>query len=339
MKILKIIPLIILAAYLFSCEKVLEVNVGELPPKIVVDGTINIGEPPQVILRHSGFLYDSIDIEKEYIHNAIVEVSDGSTTVTLQEICFSIYSKLDSVLGDNDTLSQNELIQILVFLDTQEEMDSVYTYYYGISPEELEKSFYVCAYVGVPLGPGFPYIVGEEGKTYTLSVKSGDEHVTAKTTIPFKFDIDSLTVKPNSEYPNYSEVFIHLTFPPNLVLGNYIQYGSKTTGTAFYYGMRTGSVYSDATFEGSTSLSLPLEGRKYDDEGRPASAERQFVSGDTVTLIWKNIDKTTYEYIFSSENNGGSSPFSSPTKVLSNIEGGLGVWAGYNVSYSSIYIP
>lgn len=319
---------------LLSCQKELIIDANALPPKIVVDGTIETGQFPQVILRNSGFLYDTINIEETYIHNAVVEISDGTNSTLLSEKCFRVYNKLDSLLENNDTLSQAELTILLVSLSL-EEMDSIYEHYYHVKPKELQESQILCIYA-IPSNLMFR---GEEGKTYTLKVTDGDNIVTASTTIPKQFVVDSLSYKVNPETADFAEVFIHLTFPVNNVLGNYIQYGSRVSGYPDYYGMRTGSVYSDSRFEGSSSLKLPLEGRKHTDEGIPSSAERQFRIGDTVTLIWKNIDKATYEFIFTSENDGGSSPFSSPTKIISNIEGGLGTWAGYNVSTESIYIP
>jgi hypothetical protein len=66
-----------------------------------------------------------------------------------------------------------------------------------------------------------------------------------------------------------------------------------------------------------------------------------FRLGDTVTVKFTNIDKTTYdfwrtmEYSYSSIGN----PFSSPTKVLGNIHGGaLGYFGGYAVQYKSLVI-
>lgn len=332
MNTLKIIFMLTIGAYLFSCTKELPIDIDPLPAKTVVDGRIEIGSPPFVVLRKSAYLYDEIDIESTYIHGAVVTVSDGTNTATLNEICYSIYSNLDSLLSNNDTLTQEELIGKLITV-SQDEMDQIYMDYYGLSAEEVEKSFLFCAYVEFP-----PTMVGEEGKSYTLTVSDGGETVTAVTTIPEKFAVDSLSYEIMEDAPDYSEVFIHLNFPVNNVLGHYIQYGSKTTtDPAFFYGMRTGSVYSDAAFAGSTELKLPLEGREK--TGRPLVAERQFNRGDTVTLIWKNIDKATYDFIFSAENDGGSTPFSSPSEIKSNVEGGLGSWAGYNISYSSVYIP
>lgn len=331
MKNIKALYLIILVVTLFSCQKVLQIDAASLTPKIVVDGTINTGENPRIILRRSGFLYDTIDIEDTYIHDAIVEISDGTETHQLSEVCFKLYSKIDSVLANNDTLGLQGLLFQLIN-KTEEEMDSIYYNYYGIELDDLEQSQLICAYGSLTL-------VGEELKTYTLTVTDKEETVTAVTTIPERFEIDSLSTKLNPEDNNFSEVFIHLTFPKDNVLGHFIQYGSSTEETQDFYGMRTGSVYSDATFEGSASLKLPLEGRKYGNEGRPTSAERHFKSGEKVTMIWKNIDIDTYEYILTSESDGGASPFSSPVKIISNIEGGLGNFSGFNVSTKTIVIP
>lgn len=339
MNTLKILIMLTVGAYLFSCTKEIQIDVDPLAAKIVVDGKIEIGQMPQVVLRHSAYLYDTLDIESTYIHDATVSVSDGGSSVELTEICYKLYSGLDSLLTNNDTLSQEELFGLLIFVETEEEMDEIYKSYYGVSATDLEESLFFCIYVVLPI-PGAPTMFGEEGKTYTLTVQNGTESVSAFTTIPEKFEVDSLSYTPIPEAPDYSEVFIHLTFPLNNVLGHYIQYGSETTTNPTpYYGMRTGTVYSDASFAGSTNLKLPLEGRKKEKDGRPIIAQRLFKSQDTVTLVWKNIDKGTYDFIFSTENDGGSSPFSSPSFVISNIEGGLGSWAGFNVNYASVYIP
>ena len=328
--------MLVLGSYLFSCTKELLLELDPLATKIVVDGQIEINKMPQVVLTHSAYLYDNIDIESTYIHNAEVSVSDGSNTVLLDEICYKIYSGLDSLLTNNDTLTQAGLFGLFLF-KTEEEMDEIYKSYYGVSSEDLEESLFFCIYVPKL---GEPIMLGEEGKTYTLTVKDGLESISAVTTIPEKFKVDSLSYLVIPTAPDYSEVFIHLTYPLNNVLGHYIQYGSKTTTDPnYFYGMRTGSVYSDAAFAGSTNLKLPLQGRKKEDDGRPKIAERNYKSEDTVTLVWKNIDKATYDFIFSAENDGGSTPFSSPSLIQSNIEGGLGNWAGFNVSYASVYIP
>ena len=67
-----------------------------------------------------------------------------------------------------------------------------------------------------------------------------------------------------------------------------------------------------------------------------------FNRGDTITLKFANIDKgcfdfwRTMEYSYTNIGN----PFASPSKVISNIQGGgLGYFGGYAVQYKTIEIP
>ena len=73
-----------------------------------------------------------------------------------------------------------------------------------------------------------------------------------------------------------------------------------------------------------------------------ASDSNYFKRGDVVVLKLCNIDKATFdfwrtmEYSYSNVGN----PFSSPTKVISNIKGGgLGYFGGYAAQYRTIIIP
>ncbi|HEY6063547.1 MAG TPA: DUF4249 family protein, partial [Chitinophagaceae bacterium] len=67
-----------------------------------------------------------------------------------------------------------------------------------------------------------------------------------------------------------------------------------------------------------------------------------FDKGDTVTLKVCNIDKATFdfwrtmEYTYVTVGN----PFSTPVKVISNINGGgLGYFGGYAAQFRTIIIP
>ena len=67
-----------------------------------------------------------------------------------------------------------------------------------------------------------------------------------------------------------------------------------------------------------------------------------FNKGDTVTFKLCNIDKATFDFWRTMEFSYASvgNPFSSPSKVLSNISGnGLGYFAGYAAQYHTIIIP
>ncbi|WP_315816059.1 DUF4249 family protein [Paraflavitalea speifideaquila] len=67
-----------------------------------------------------------------------------------------------------------------------------------------------------------------------------------------------------------------------------------------------------------------------------------FYRGDVVTVKFCNIDKATFDFWRTMEYNYSSigHPFSSPVKVLNNINGGaLGYFGGYAVQYTTLVIP
>ena len=66
---------------------------------------------------------------------------------------------------------------------------------------------------------------------------------------------------------------------------------------------------------------------------------RFFPIGDRFVLKFTNITKPTYDFFLTYEAQQGTngSPFASPSNVISNINGGLGIWAGYATSYDTVY--
>jgi hypothetical protein len=66
-----------------------------------------------------------------------------------------------------------------------------------------------------------------------------------------------------------------------------------------------------------------------------------FEKGDTITVKFCNIDKATYDFWRTMEYSYASigNPFSSPTKVLSNVKGALGYFGGYAVQYKTLVVP
>ena len=54
--------------------------------------------------------------------------------------------------------------------------------------------------------------------------------------------------------------------------------------------------------------------------------------GDTAQVKWINIDKDYYDFFNTLEfNRANQGPFSSYTRIKTNIKGGLGIWGGSNV--------
>lgn len=85
-----IVPVILLisAFGFFSCEKEIEIDLPEEPPKIVIEGYIENGTPARVSITRSAPYFDPIDsltLINSIVANALVIVSDGVTSDTLQQ--------------------------------------------------------------------------------------------------------------------------------------------------------------------------------------------------------------------------------------------------------------
>ena len=241
------------------------------------------------------------------------------------------------------------------------------SYFSGITPDSLANSFIRNAEIYVSNGTkthrlkeyAFPadngYIVyyystdsaslatafeGEFSKSYSLQVKVDGKEYTATTTIPaLTKTLDSVWWKPAPNNPDSEKVIImaRTTDPPGY--GNYIRYFTKSNAELFYPGLT--SVFDDQIVDGKT---YEVQVEHGVDRNRSIDLEEYafFNRGDVVTVKFCNIDKATFDFWRTMEYNYSSigNPFSSPTKVLSNIKGGgLGYFGGYAVQYTTLVIP
>ena len=182
-------------------------------------------------------------------------------------------------------------------------------------------------------------ITGELNKNYSLRILWEGKEFTATTKIPnITRRIDSLYWReaPAGNIPYKVSVMIRAYDPPGY--GDYIRYFTKQNNDPFYPGLN--SVYDDQVIDGS-AYDIQIE-RGILRNGSAGEAYSFFDKGDTVTLKLCNIDKATFDFWRTMEFTYASvgNPFSSPTKVVSNITGGaLGYFGGYAAQYKTIIIP
>jgi Domain of unknown function (DUF4249) len=195
-------------------------------------------------------------------------------------------------------------------------------YYYSIDSANLSTAF-----------------TGTFNTSYLLNIQANGKAYTATTTIPLLAkQVDSLWWKKAPDNPDTNKVVLvaKITDPPGF--GNYIRYYTKTNRDPFFPGQN--SVFDDQIIDGKTYTADVERGvnrnEKIDQENYSF-----FNRGDTVTLKFANIDKPSYEFWRTMEYSYASigNPFSSPTKVLSNINGALGYFGGYAAQYKSIIVP
>lgn len=193
-------------------------------------------------------------------------------------------------------------------------------------------------YTNDPANPGTA-ITGQLNTNYTLRIlKSGNEY-TASTKIPgITRQIDSLYWKPAPAGNPSDKVVLMVKATDPAGFGDYIRYFTKQNRDPFYPGLN--SVYDDQIIDGTT-YEVQVE-RGIPRTGSVPENYSFFNRGDTVTLKLANIDKGTYDFWRTMEFTYASvgNPFSSPTKVISNVTGGaLGYFGGYAAQYRTIIIP
>jgi hypothetical protein len=184
-------------------------------------------------------------------------------------------------------------------------------------------------------------ITGTEGKTYRMEIEWSGQTFLSSTTIPVAAKtVDSVWWERVPTLPDTSKKVIlkaRVTDPPGF--GNYIRYFTRVNNGSFFPGIN--SVFDDLLINGITyDISV--------DRGVDRNADVNFDEygyfrkGDTVTLKFCNIDKSTFDFWRTTEFSYQSigNPFSSPTKIQGNISNGaLGYFGGYAVRNRTLIIP
>ena len=282
------------AITLLSCEKTINIKTDVSSQKLVVDAQIENGLPPTVVLSTSIGYYSSIDstiLNKSFVHDAVITISDGINTCQLKEY------KLPASSG--------------------------FVYYFSSDSSNLTT-----------------FMKGAEGKQYDLKVTYLNKVYSSTTTIPvLAKKIDSIWWQPLKNYPDSPQAVLmaKITDPPGL--GNYIRYFTKQNSGPFLPGLN--SVYDDQIVDGKT-YTIQID-RGVDRNQKIDRANYGFfMKGDTAVVKFCNIDRATFdfwrtwEYAFQSVGN----PFSSPGKIIGNIDNGaLGAFCGYASQYLTLIIP
>ena len=299
-------------AVLISCETPVDIEIPDQPPQIVIEGTIETGMPPVVLVSQTRGFFEPTsaeDIANSYLDNAEVYVNG----IQLTRVCTDeIPPELEDVVS--------ELI--------------------GILPEDLDD-VRICAYIGTD-----QELIGQENTTYDLKVRVDEKEITSTTHIPVIHPPDSVWFRLWANSPQYGYVFCNVTDPDTL--NNAYRVFTKRIGPnnnnnpidELYYPPFQ-SAFIDEFFNGETVevgfvRGMPPNSIRAVDTGEETGF---FEIGDRFVLKFTNITKPTYDFFLTYEAQQGTngSPFASPSNVISNINGGLGIWAGYATSYDTVY--
>ncbi len=292
-----------------ACEEPFVPEPVENSEQFVVEGYVEAGEGSNfsyVIISKTVPFFSEINPNQYaslFVDNAMVTVNDGDKDVDFTKLCLSdIPDELKEQAG--------ELI--------------------GINPDSTDIN--VCIYVDI-----FDQLTREVGRTYKLHIEIEDEEgeITAETTIPEIVPLYDFVFRdtPGEPIEGLAQLWCNINDP---AVPNYYRYFTQSDSTGLIAPFN--SVTNDAAWNGQ-EFEFPIS------KAEPAGADfdpstfGMFSVGDTVTMKWCSIDAIHYDFWETFEyarNNQG--PFSSYTRIKTNVEGAWGIFGGYGVSATQLVV-
>jgi hypothetical protein len=277
-----ITQLIIISSFLLTgCEKEVKLNLPSHVSEMVVEGWIEQGKAPRILLSLTVPYFIKID------SNNLRDYAVTAAKVT--------------VISE----SGSEILTL--------------------KPNDVYFPPYV--YFGTEM-------TGETNQTYQLNVSYKGKVITAVTSIPELVRPDSVWFQLENGSDSLGIIGFRLKDNPSKE--NYYRTLTKRLGKDKRFVPTYTSVFNDKTFNGKT-LNLTLS--RGSSSILDIENDRFFSVGDTVVLQFCSIDQSSYEFwnTIQSQIITSANPFaSSNARVKSNINGGIGIWAGYAVSYDTI---
>lgn len=313
-------PIYILAAMaavvLVSCEKEVEVDLPETDPKLVVEGVIENGQPPIVILTKTQNYFAPTDINSIssiFVRDAVITVSDGTNTIVLTQLCSSLIP--DSLLDEAAELT-------------------------GIDPSLLENAD-ICIYTSLN-----PADTGVIGRTYTLNVQGAGMTCSAVTKIPNIVPWDSTwwrLAEQSADDDSSGYIWGKLTDPDTMGNG-YRHYARRfySADPDFVEDSRfispLGTTFNDKYLNGLTVDLFAVRGRSPYTDNADDETAGFFLRGDSVAMKLVSMGLKEADFYMTYDNNVASQGdlFSTPSNARTNINGGLGIWAGWAAYYDTL---
>lgn len=286
---------------MLSCEKEVNINLKSSDPQVVVQGQIETGQPPFVVLTSTLGFFSKVDLstyEKSFIHNAVVTVSDGAKTVTLKEYTFDTGASFRFSVYSLDTTSLTPA---------------------NIIFGENNKTYTLT--------------ITHEGKTYTgvttIPTPQGFDSMWFDEPL---FVTDKTADSARQLFVNYKD--------PD-TLGDYVRYFTRRGNDLFYpseifsdevvNGKQVNKIGLIAGYEQTTGV----EGQGRDSLLYFFPGETVTLKWCAVDKGVYNFFNT----LLFARNSVGN-PFASPINPTTNMkDGALGVWAGYGVYERTMTVP
>ncbi len=305
---MKVWTVLLLIAF-FSCTKEVNIDIPGYQNQLVVDGIIETGGNPIVLLSQSANIYETSDLAayiSRFVYDANLSVIHGNDTFpltlfTIPELPIESQKKVAEMLR----LDWNEalLLPIKVYSST--------------------------------------VLIAEASQAYTLKISHQGKTYQGTTYLPTPTPLDTIYWKPETNQYGYS--WAKLSDPAqqfdaykwevkrlNILNGEPID---------DIYKRGFGGFFSDQFFNGQTIEFYYENPLKRKDTTHLKEFKRMYRLGDSVVVKFSKMDQQVFSFYNKkyAQLNSAANPFSTPINVPSNIRGLLGVWAGFSPCYDTLY--
>lgn len=296
----------------FSCTKEVNIDIPNYQNQLVVDGIIETGGNPIVLLSQSANIYETSDLAaylSRFVYDAQLNVISGNDTFPL-----SLFTIAELPID-----SQKKVAEMLR-LDWNEAL---------LLPIKVYSS---------------TALIAQANMSYTLEIKYQGKSFKGTTHLPNPTPLDSIYWKPVAGNMEYGYSWASLSDPANQFDGykwEVKRINLKANGEELdnIYKRGYGGFFSDQFFDGQTIEFYYENPLKRKDTTHLKEFKRMYRLGDSVVVKFSKMDKQVFSFYDKkyAQLNSASSPFSTPINVPSNIPGLLGVWAGFSPCYDTLY--
>ena len=317
---------LILSCILISCQEEITLDLPQAEDKLVVEGSIEPGYPPYVLLTRNQGYFDPIN-------------QNTYTNLFVNDI--------DSVKVWYYNDNGEKEIRILEQIQGLDSLPPIYT----------DWSY--------DWSGNYPYEFSQEGKTYYLEIKWNNEIITSETTIPIPTPLDCLWVEQSETADKDFKCDIRAVYSDDGNIQNNILIKSKRlehwkrdsisgkiknekdpqlilidAGPDVLINGESFETYFPRPKEAGGFPSGSYNADHYRIFDNNSIQDSVFLNHDIVLIKFCQIDEPALRFWRGvvRQFTAGGNPFSEPMNLPSNINGGLGGFTGYGAVYYNVPI-
>jgi hypothetical protein len=295
----------------FSCTKPVQIDLPQLAPQLVVDGNIEAGSYPIVLLSISQPAADTVSL-LTYLNSV---VSDAQV----------------NVINATDTFALTPTFIQQLPLESQKRVAEMLRL-------ELEEVLLLPIQVYTSTA-----LIGEPNHTYALHIQYKDKTFTGSTYLPSQAPLDTLYWKRETAAIEYGFSWARLTDPASSSDAyrwevRRIDRNEQGQDLDPIFRRARGGIFSDEFFNGQAIEFYFQNPLKRKDSTHLKAYRRYYRFGDSVVVKLSKMDPAVYLYYdrMDAQLDANSNPYATPINIPSNMKGCLGIWAGFSPWYDTL---